>query len=409
MFKVSILTIGSEILDGRILNSNAQYFGRILNINNIGVHEVLSCDDDIEHICDALDYLFKSTKYVITSGGLGPTSDDLTRDAVAKFTKKPLYENSELLSGIKDWYKSKNRQFIDLNAVQALIPEDSTPIYNANGTAPGYIVEFERGKIASLPGIPRELFPMFEEQVLPDIHLMNPDKIISYSSTLRTFGIAESGVATKINALRLPKDTRVIYQVQFPEVKIVLINENHKDNIEVRESIVNEIGQDLVISNDDKNLSQVIHELLISKEISLSIAESCSGGYLSNTITTNSGASIYFKGSVICYDNQVKINQLGVSSQTIESYGVISTQVVSELLDGLSEKFKTDSCIAIVGVAGPESLEEKPVGTVYIGVKLYEQVLIKEYFWNYSREQIKQFATSQSLDLLRRMILGLSI
>lgn len=407
MFKVSILTIGSEILDGRINNSNAQYFGRILDINNIKIQEMLSCDDDIDLICDALEYLFKKTKYVITSGGLGPTSDDLTRDAVAKFTGQPLYLDQNLLEGIKDWYRNRNRQFIELNAVQARIPVGSTPIKNFNGTAPGFIAEFDGNSIATLPGIPRELYSMFEEQVLPDIvRKVIPEK--SFQSVFRTFGIPESEVATRISSVELPTDTRIIYQVQFPEVKVILINSDSETNLKVKNSVVEAVKQDFVISQEGKDLSLVIQDLMIQNNETLSIAESCSGGLLSHIITNNPGSSAFFKGSVVCYDNQIKIDTLGVSKETIIQYGAVSEQSAVEMVNGIAEKFKTEHAIAITGVAGPDGgTEEKPIGTVWIAVKSRNQSFVKKYNWNYSREQIKQFSASQSLDILRRFILNI--
>ena len=410
MAKISILTIGSELLAGRILNSNVQYLARELKTHNILVDQMLTCDDDIDQIGGCLDFLFKTVKYVVISGGLGPTSDDLTRDAVAKFADKKVILDPEQLKILEDLFKKRNRKFIEANRVQAMRPAGSKVIPNSIGTAPGFTCEVKQGKIIALPGVPREMKSMFEETVLADILETFKDRKKLFTATFQTFGLPESEVGTKIESLNLPSEFKIAYQASFPEVKLLLQSSNNEQIERYKESITNILGPEYIVSNDGNTLSESVHDLLCRSNFTLGLAESCTGGMLGEIFTSFSGSSKYFKGGIISYSNEVKENILGVSEKTIFQHGAVSEQAVLEMLAGTQSKLKTDFALAISGVAGPlGGTDDKPVGTLWVGIATPEYKKAFKYFYNYSREQIRKIACYKALDLLRRHLLKLEL
>lgn len=411
---VALLLIGSELLDGRILDTNKQYLGTCCRELGISVAAALTCKDDEGEIVAAINYLSERSQHIICSGGLGPTSDDLTREAVAAWSASPLELDQEVLTWLRELYQSRKRSFDESNVKQALFPKGAKVIPNPVGTAAGFSMRPAKlgskangSTVYCLPGVPRELKEMLNVSVIPEILATHAGFAPLVTKGLRSFGLPESVVGSLVKQLNLPPEIQVSFLASFPEIKVTLTAPY--DPSEYLDQIEEALGKDRVFSREiNTSLEMVTHDLLVKSGKTLALAESCTGGMASQLLTDNAGSSAYLLGGVVCYSNQSKQQQVGVQGETLGKYGAVSHQVVRELAAGVRERFQSSLGVSISGVAGPSGGSElKPVGTFFIGLANGNSIKSYGFFLSQSRPLIRRFAAYKALDLVRRELLGL--
>ena len=407
---VSLLLIGSELLDGRILDTNKRYLGTELRNIGIGVSAAITCKDSIAEIVSALDYLSDRSTHIICSGGLGPTTDDLTREGCAAWLGVQLKLNDEVLEDLKALYDRRKRSFDPSNIKQATFPIGSHIISNDVGTAAGFhaVSTSSNGTaVFSLPGVPRELISMFQSYVLPKIVQESPHFVPLQTKGIRVFGLPESQIGSAVAGVAIPKDVQVSFLASFPEVKVTLTAPF--DPTPYLNLIAETLGEDYVFSRDmNLTFEEVLHDVLSRSGKTIACAESCTAGYIAQLLTECPGASEYFLGGEVTYSNQAKIERLGVSPQIIEEHGAVSHECVQAMARGVRERFHSSVGISISGIAGPGGGSElKPVGTFFVAIANGKISRSYRFFFGQSRPLIRKFAAYKALDVVRRAFEGL--
>ena len=418
--KISLLLIGTELLDGRILDTNKRYLGDSLSKIGLTLVSAATSRDTIEEISQALDYLMPNSDYIICSGGLGPTTDDLTREAIADYAGKEIYLADEVLKNLHQLYETRKRSFDPSNTKQATFPRDSKIIKNPVGTAAGFSMQITKNNksstIISLPGVPRELYAMLEESVIPQILNENPEFKQQNLSSIRIFGLPESVVGSKVKSLNLPSSITVSYLASFPEVKVTLKANNTKASLDAEMLKVKEIlGPDYIFSEDlTQDLFFKINELLTNNKVqqnkTIAVAESCTGGLIGAALTQYAGASKFFLGGIQAYSNKVKEEELNISKEVLDTEGAVSHKVAMLMAKNVKERFQSSVGISITGISGPDGgSPEKPVGTFFIGISSDKGTKSMRFFFLSSRDLIRTFCVYKALDVLRRELLELSL
>jgi nicotinamide-nucleotide amidase len=370
-----LLTIGDEILYGQIVDTNSQWMSVELDKVGIKVIRKTTVGDQEDEIVNAFAEAEKRADIILITGGLGPTSDDLTKPCLAKYFNCELAIHEEALTEVTEFFKSRGRELTEINRQQAALPVCCTKITNAMGTAPG--MWFERnGKVfVSMPGVPHEMKRMMTEIIIPKLKQQFKTPIIHHK-IIRTVGIGESILAEKIAPWEkaLPKHFGLAYLPNLGEVKLRLtsfgedLTSLQKETDQLVEKLLPLAGE-YIFSLQDEPLEVVVGNMLREKKLTLSVAESCTGGYVSHLITSVPGSSDYFQGSVIPYSYEIKMQQLGVKGETLQQHGAVSEQTIIEMAELVRKKFNTDIGVATSGVAGPGgATPEKPVGTVWIAI-----------------------------------------
>jgi nicotinamide-nucleotide amidase len=416
---VELINTGSELMLGRVLNTHQQWLCRRLSDAGYNVVRQVAVADTGEHIQQAVRESLSRADLVITTGGLGPTSDDITRDLIAQLLCKRLHRDKHVLAQIKAAFKARKRSMIDSVLVQTLVPEGALVLPNPNGTAPGLAIEvnpnpFRPDGAASwlimLPGPPRELRPMFTDGAMPLLRRVLPSRTAFVCRTLRTSGVPESLVQEAIGK-RLHKLVKagldVGYCARVGQVDVRLSAKGTRAAVLVREAervVGRRLGENIYGFDDDDVESSIIR-LLTKRKRTLSLAESCTGGLLANRITNVSGASAVFLAGLVTYANSEKENQLGVRPESLRTFGAVSKTVCQEMAQGVREKTGSDYAISVTGIAGPSGgTKMKPVGTVFIGFAGPKGSCVERHFNPFDRQTFKEVTTSQALDLLRRQI-----
>ncbi|WP_238916593.1 competence/damage-inducible protein A [Clostridium sp. YIM B02555] len=408
--KAEIIAIGTEILLGDIVNSNAQYIAQELAALGIDMYYQQVVGDNEKRIIHAFDEAYSRSDIIITTGGLGPTEDDLTKEVAAKYFKKELLPNEEAIEKIKNYFKFRERKMTENNLKQGLIPEGAIIINNDNGTAPGVIIEENNKIMIILPGPPKEMKPMFEDTVRP--YLQKKADSIIMSRVIKILGIGESAVAEELKDI-MTAQTNPTIAPYAKEVGVMLRITAKANNEEeaikliepVEKEIKNRLG-DNIYATEDVSIEDVVARLLIEKKLTISTAESCTGGMIAGTLINYPGISEVFLEGAVTYSNEAKHNRLGVKNETLEKYGAVSEETAREMAIGIANTAKTDVSIVTTGIAGPEGgTPEKPVGLVYIGVYFKGEVTVKKYVFNGNRSRVRLQATTTGLDMLRRVLM----
>ena len=411
---VELVSVGTEILLGDIVNTNSNYLAKKCAELGITNYYQVTVGDNEKRLCDVIKMGLSRCDILILSGGLGPTTDDLTKEITAKALGRELIQDLSVKKSIIDYFKDPNlRDIPDNNWKQSYIIEGSIVVKNNNGTAPGLIVETDDKKIIILlPGPPRELIPMFEETIVPYLRKYLPGTY--YSRMVKISGVGESKAATTVADL-IDKQTNptIAPYAKLGEVNF-RITASANDKAEAKkliEPVVNEFknrfANKIFTTNEEETLEDVVVNLLLKNGLKLSTAESCSGGLLSGKIINVSGASKVFEEGFITYSNKEKEKYLKVKKESLDKYGAVSSQVAKEMVLGTAKKTGSQACIAITGLAGPEGgSKEKPVGLVYIAVFLNNNVEVKEYRFNGNRQSIRERTVVMALDLLRLSIIN---
>ena len=398
--KAEIITVGTEIMVGSILNTNARYLSK--NLVEIGIEPLYhtSVDDNEERLKDVIKLALNRADIIITTGGLGPTQDDLTKEVIADALGLKLIKDAEVETALEDRFISLNRPMTDNNRKQAFKPEGSEFIKNENGTAPGIYIKTDNKKIVMLPGPPKELIPMFENTV---IDLIKENYAIIIKS-INTIGIGESNLEVKLKSLDIYEenfDIATYAKDGSVEIKIIARGTDNKEvEMKLKDKISKieaKIGK-YIYGYDNISIAEVLIETLKSKNKIMSICESCTGGKISSQITSIPGASKVFDRCIVTYSNNAKIEELRVNPDTLQEYGAVSKETAYEMAKGLLEKTKSDIAISITGIAGPDGgSEEKPVGLVFMCIMDRENHKVLDYIFTGDRAIIQDRAAIRSL------------
>jgi nicotinamide-nucleotide amidase len=405
-----ILAVGTELLMGQIANTNAQYISQRLPDVGVGVYYHSVVGDNPARLEECLKIALGRSEVVIMTGGLGPTQDDLTKETVSRVLNRRLILHEETLGIMKEFFKRHNRTMTDNNIKQAYLPEGSLIIKNRNGTAPGCIIESEGKIVIMLPGPPNEMKPMFEEKVIPYFREKSGFRL--ESRYLRIFGIGESVVeSTIIDIIEGQTNPTIAPYAREGEVTLRVTARYGKDDNreDVIAPMVDEIKSRLgnaVYSTENKDIEQVTAELLLEKNITISIAESCTGGLISSVLTSIPGVSKIFDRGIVSYSNKSKVENLGVKEEIIQKYGAVSKETAEKMAEGIRNISDTDLGLAVTGIAGPEGgTPEKPVGLVYIALADRGKVQSGELkLWG-DRNRIRRVTSLHAFDMVRRWVL----
>lgn len=416
--KAEILTIGDEILIGQITNTNSVWIAQQLNMIGVTVVHMASVSDEEAAILNAFNSALSRADLVIVTGGLGPTNDDITKKVFAKYFEKKLVMNEEVLAHVTGFFTRRGREISDLNKRQALVPEGCFIIENPNGTAPGMWMRKENTIFISLPGVPFEMKAMISETIIPKIKKEHALPFI-YHKTVLTQGLAESSIAELIENWEAGLSSKNIKLAYLPQPGIVRLRLSSigKDLNDLKQNVESEIEKlNLLLSNyifgyenygeESPTLESIISEMLREKKQTLSLAESCTGGYISSLFTAIPGASDVFKGSVVPYTNRAKQEILGVEPAIFESSGAVSKECVEQLALNVLKKFNSHYSISVSGIAGPSGgSSEKPVGLVWVAVANKQKVLAMKFLFGDNRHRNIVMTAQSSLNLLRKFIL----
>ncbi len=410
--KAEIITIGDEILIGQIVDTNSAWIAEQFNLNGIEVYQITSVHDDRTQIMEALDKAAEKVDLVLITGGLGPTKDDITKNTLCEYFQTELVFHEPTLEHIKDRFKLRNIDINKLNRDQAMVPKSCTVLFNKLGTAPGMWFEKNNTIFVSVPGVPFEMEYLVEFEIIPRLVKTGRTKAI-FHKTVLTQGIPESMLATTIEEWEdaLPENIKLAYLPNPMSVRLRLSAMGEDKS--ALEKIVEEEVQKLqkIIPNyiygyDNETMAEVIGRLLKAQNKKLAVAESCTGGFISHQITSVSGSSEYYQGSVTSYSNEAKQNLLGVKAETLIKFGAVSEEVAREMAEGVKKVLNADYAVATTGIAGPTGgTEEKPVGTVWIAVAGPNKTIAKKFVFGNNRERNIIRSGQTALQLLRRVIL----
>jgi nicotinamide-nucleotide amidase len=415
--RIEIINTGSELMLGRVLNTHQQWICRELADLGHVVDRQVSVDDSAPSIQDAVREALGRANLVIVTGGLGPTSDDRTRDLISEMLGRKLHENPDIVVHIERMFAMRKRPMPASTRVQALVPDGATVLMNAHGTAPGLIIEAQAPSdspprvLIMLPGPPRELRPMFKEQVVPILAKKFPPAAPFVFRTLKTTGLGESMVEERIaphieSVLKAGAEVGYCARVGEVDVRFAARGTRARELVGEAERIAREILGDLVFGVDDDQLEQVVVRTLTERKQTVALAESCTGGFISNRLTNVPGASAVFLAGLVTYSNEAKHALLNVRKETLDTHGAVSEAVALEMVDGARQRAGTDYAISVTGIAGPGGgSDTKPVGTVWIGLATSRGKVAKRRLNAFDRETFKYVTSQQALDMLRREIL----
>ncbi|MDZ7672502.1 MAG: competence/damage-inducible protein A [Halanaerobiales bacterium] len=397
---IEIISIGDELLDGSVQEKNANFLSKEFKRFNITPHHISIVGDNKKNIKDLLIKAKNRSDIIIITGGLGPTRDDITRDAVAEAFDLKLVFNKEIKKEIDKRLKEYHVQVTDNNNHQAMIPENAEIIDNPNGTAPGFIINQNDTTCISMPGVPSEMKSMFLNDVLPYLDLNSQMK---YQNKLFFKGLGEAQLEDKIfNSVNIPDDIYLSFVVKGDYI-LVKINGDDKNLVD---KYTEEIKEKLNLNIfDDLNIVNSIYNIMTKNNLTLSTAESCTGGLLGNRITNQPGSSSYYKGGVVTYSNELKTKLLNIKPDLINKHGAVSLKIAQLMATNIKNNTNSDYGIAISGIAGPTGgSKEKPVGLVYVSVSGKNRTIIKRLYLKGKRKQIKYLSTEFSLKLLKNLL-----
>lgn len=408
--KGEIIAVGTELLLGNIVNTNAQYLSQKLAELGIDVYYHLVVGDNSERVVNTVKNSLERSDLVITCGGLGPTDDDLTKEAVSEALGLKLLPNEEAIKKVKAIFHKFGRPMPESNIKQGYVPEGGKVIENDNGTAPGILVENNGKIVIMLPGPPKELKPMFEDRVIPYLEARTSFTI--KSKILRVIGVGESAVEEQLKDIFNNQiNPTIAPYAKEGEVHLRITAKTDDSKlagrmIEDMEAKVREVLKENVYGCNDETLEATVVKLLLEKKKRLAVAESCTGGTIAGRLTEVPGVSACFMGGVVTYSNEAKIKLLNVNEETLRMHGAVSRQTAEEMASGVRRLLGTDIGISITGIAGPDGgTAQKPVGLCYIGLAYGDRVESYRFIFSGNRSKIRWNATSKALDILRRALI----
>ncbi len=409
---LDIISIGDELLIGQTLNTNAFWISKKLNTIGFEVRQQLTISDNADVIKSSLDASLKVVDVILITGGLGPTNDDLTMPVLNEYFGGKLIKDELIYQDIEQLITSRGFEMNENNKKQALVPDVCKPIRNAHGTAPGLWFERDNKVVVAMPGVPYEMKAMIENTVIPQlkekfqlpeiVHRMVYTQGIPEAKLAEILEDWEANLPTSIKLAYLPSPGRVKMRLSSKGQDRGVLENNIENEAEKLQSLIGEF----IYQADEGKIAQTIGKLLLDKKATLATAESCTGGYIAHLITQISGSSDYFKGAVVSYANEVKINELGVNPKDIEQYGAVSQQVVEQMAAGVRQRLNTDYAVATSGIAGPTGgTVDKPVGTVWMAVATPTGVISQKHLFGKQREENIERSAITALGILRNEIL----
>ena len=411
-----ILSTGDELTTGKVVDTNANYLADKLNEIGVTLAAVLTVGDVPERLEWAWKTAMEMADVVISTGGIGPTADDLTTETVARLTGKKLWFDNESADKMRRLFESGGRKMPENNLKQAMFPEGATILLNALGTAPGFRMAVEQKTHTShlivLPGVPREMKPMMEQIVIPWLVESRGHDKIHASQTFQTYGISESGLDQAVAGLIKPEEARVSFRASFPQISLRIAVEGTPAEVQPKldelSARVRAKISDFVYGEGDVTMEEVVGRLLTERHLKLGVAESCTGGMIGHRITNVPGSSNYLIADLVTYSNASKVKFLGVNEETLKQHGAVSEECVLEMAAGVRKVTGADIGLATSGVAGPGGgTKERPVGTVCIALVAEGFKASRTYKMWGTRDWIKTLASQVALDWIRRYMLGL--
>ncbi len=413
MINTSIITIGDELLIGQVIDTNSAWMAQQLNKAGIRVNRRVAVGDVWDEIWNALDEAAQHADIILITGGLGPTADDITKPLLCKYFEGKLVVNEAALQNVQVLFeKIFKRPLTERNIKQAEVPDTCTVIQNKRGTAPGMLFEKNGKLFISMPGVPHEMKGMMESDVIPLLREKYKVPYITHR-TLMTFGIGESMIADNIQAYEeaLPSHIRLAYLPNYGMVRLRLTasgNDKASVDQEMNDSFsrLQQLVSEHLVTNEDEKMEEVVAKLLAQKQKTMSTAESCTGGYIAHLITSIPGSSVFYKGTIVSYSNEVKENLLEVDHATLKEKGAVSEEVVVQMVKGSLKQLKTDYAVAVSGIMGPDGgSPEKPVGTVWMAAGNTENVITQKLHFRFERQLNIQLTAVNALNLLRKFII----
>ena len=412
--KATIITIGDEILIGQIVDTNSSYIAKALDKIGIATNEMISISDDKTHILETFEKLQNKVDVVIVTGGLGPTKDDITKKTFCDYFNDTLVENEAVLLHVKGiiegFYK---RPITQINKEQALVPTKAKVLFNQVGTAPGMWMEKENTVFISLPGVPYEMKYLVDNEVVPALATKFERPFIVHQ-TIMTYGRGESLIAEEIEEWEdnLPDFIRLAYLPSPGKVRLRLTargtdQELLKNEIKKQVELLDLLIHDIIVGyNEDETIEVVLGKLLTEQNLTLATAESCTGGKIASMLTEIPGASKYFKGSVVSYASQAKVDVLNISDEILKKYSVVSAEITEAMALSVQQMMKADFAIATTGNAGPNKGDSAAeIGTVFIAIATPNGVFSEEFNFGQPREKVIDRAVSKALELIYKEIL----
>ena len=406
--KIEIITVGDEILIGQIIDTNSAWMAAELTRQGFEIVAITTVGDREEDMAKAIDTGFSRADVLLMTGGVGPTRDDITKKTLCNYFHTELIFDGTVLQHITHLFTHKNYSMNELTKNQAFVPKGCTVIQNRVGTAPLLWFEQRSHILVSMPGVPFEMKTAITDEIIPRLkkRFLSVDYV---KSSFLVSGITESALAILLENFEatLPGNFSLAYLPSYGLIRLRLSARGKENLLEMRfqEKKLRKLLCDFLVADSDEPLEALLGEALRKERLTLSTAESCTGGNIAHRITLVPGASEYYKGTVVSYDNRVKISLLEVSNQAIETYGAVSREVVEQMAQNVSEKMKTDCSIAVSGIAGPDGgTPEKPVGTVWICTRMHRETVTKKYQFGTSREENINRTTNMAILQMIKML-----
>ena len=405
---VEIMTIGDELLYGQVIDTNSAFMGQELGKLGLRVRQITSVSDKADEIVAALDQARQRAQVVLMTGGLGPTKDDLTKHVLARYFGAELVLHEPTLRHVEGIFARYNRPMLEVNRQQALVPANCTVLHNALGTAPGMWFEDQGTVFVSMPGVPFEMKGLMTDEVLPRLlqHFQTPaiEHVV-----VQTVGLGESFLAQRIEAWEtaLPTNIKLAYLPSLGGVRLRLTgHDDGQPDLRARmEALLPELHTllgDHIFAVGETNLETAVGTLLAERGLTVGTAESCTGGLLAHRLTSVPGSSRYYQGSIIAYSNEVKMQELGVTPETLAAHGAVSEAAVAEMAEGLRRRLDVDVALATSGIAGPDGgTDTKPVGTICIAYADARHTVTRQISFNRGRQLNLEYTTTAALNLLR--------
>ena len=410
--KVEIITVGTEILLGDILNTNCRYLSRELAAMGIEMYYQITVGDNEERLLKTLEESLNRSDIVICTGGLGPTEDDITKEVCAKYFGYELELHKPSLDAMIERFKHMNRVPTKNNEKQAYFPKEAYILKNDNGTAPGCIMEKEGKMIVVLPGPPREMESMFENYVKPYLSKLTDDVI--ESEVLRIIGVGESKVENDILDI-IDSQTNPTIATYAKGYECTLRITAKAKSVEEAKELIKPMSDEMkrrfgqsLYATGETSIEEVVSKMLVENNLKIAVAESCTGGMVSASLINYPGISSVFMEGCVTYSNEAKMKSLGVKKETLDVYGAVSDKCAKEMASGVAARYNTNIGIATTGIAGPDGgTDEKPVGLVYFGIYINGKVISKKYVFNGDRQGVRERATRTILNDLRLELLNM--
>jgi nicotinamide-nucleotide amidase len=412
--KIGILTIGNELTSGKTQDTNSSFIARHLNVQGWQIAVMMSVGDDEDGIRKGLEYVMSLSDAVVITGGLGPTTDDITTAAIARAFDLSLYSDESVLQNMKDRFDRMRLKWTENNAKQALFPEGAETLPNPVGTARGFFLRRDGKIVVVMPGVPSEARKMLTGEVIPIFRREFQEAALHVESiTVKLFGITEARVDQLLSDIDFNHlDVSVGFYPNFPEIQVVLTarcatEHEAREKVKRAEEQVSGRLQGYVFAYDQETLEGLVAGLLREKNLTLAVAESCTGGLIADRLTDIPGSSAFFERGVIAYSNRSKTDILGVPEEDIEKYGAVSERVAVLMAEGVRTIGKTDLGLAVTGIAGPTGgTEEKPAGTVFIAFANGRHTRCRHFNFRWDRRRNKTISSQAALMMLKKYLTG---